>query len=107
MINKTNDFYFILSAHAPVRIKGTMSAYVIWKLANKSEGIVDATSAKQLLESIPSRNAYWTGSPMSPLIERPKVRVKPTVYHKRERIHEPERICTSSETTFLILIMPD
>mmetsp|Transcript_5071 Transcript_5071/g.10538 ORF Transcript_5071/g.10538 Transcript_5071/m.10538 type:complete len:202 (-) Transcript_5071:7-612(-) len=106
LMNSTNDFYCIRSAHAPVIISGVISANVIWKPPYSRLGIRGPTSTKQFSDPIPRKNANVSGFPTSPPPLGPNTIEKPNTYHASASCPAPDTICVIIDITFLIRISP-
>jgi hypothetical protein len=104
-INKTKALNFILSAIAPVKSKGVITANIISNFTNSTPGMVGAYCSKEAFHGIPLRNVHCK-FPASPAVSGPKDKLKPKVNHITLRRAIPKNICIKIETVFFFLSKP-
>jgi hypothetical protein len=104
-INKTKALNFILSAIAPVRSNGVITANIISNFTNKTPGILGAYCVKAASHGTPLRKVQ-SKFPASPDVSRPNDRLKPKINHITLRRAIPKNICMKIETVFFFLSNP-
>src|SRR4029078_3681873 len=104
-INNTKALNFILSAIAPVKSKGVITANIISNLTNKTPGMLGAYCFSASFHGIPFRNVQsrFTARPDE---SGPNDKLKPKMNHMTLKSAIPKNICMKIETVFFFLSNP-
>ncbi len=93
------------SANAPVIRAGVMMANFSWNSAKSISGMVGARSG-WVSPPTPLNMKKVRGSPISPWMLSPKLRLNPTTTHSRLMTAMAMKLCISVDTTFFSRTMP-